>query len=230
MLMEAQPIITFHMKSLSEKVYQQRRRHINSAHPILAAVRDSGAASVFWGLPSRLALGPCGASRRCEDVQIRHGPGCQKFPVGAPARVFNPLTMAGDLKPLSHWWGWSGCYPVEVTTWAPPRVLRSEELPQAPPYLTGAQWAAARNTRRQKSASVNGVGTAQGPTVKNKGEEEKRLRWEDKPYTQTEKKRALALLDGRYQSLFQRVSPQRCPIQPWPVLVTFCPLSFSSLT
>ena len=44
------------------------------------------------------------------------------------------------------------------------------------------------------------------------------------------KKMMLTLLDDRDQSLFQRVGPQRRSSQPWPVLVTFCPFTFNSLT
>ena len=44
------------------------------------------------------------------------------------------------------------------------------------------------------------------------------------------KKNALTLLEECDQYLFQRVGPQRRSGQPWPVLVTFCPLPFSYLT
>ena len=53
----------------------------------------------------------------------------------------------------------------------PPCDLLSGELPQAPPSPTSMQWAAAQNPRRQQSASVDGVGAMQRPTVKQ--EEEK---------------------------------------------------------
>ena len=129
-----------------------RRRHRYSAQTKPEVPIGAGTASVSWG------------------PQISRN-GSQAIYKAIAQRPQADLLLAQAEQLLPGW-----CDQVSVSLW-----LAIQRTPQSLSSLTGAQWTSSRNPWIQQFNSVDSVGTSQGTTAKQEGEEEKCGRWEEKP-------------------------------------------------